>query len=527
MQLTPSSLNKKGKHFLKTTQPNNLAKAEKMPPRKLRKKTREPKLHKLADKLTEILICFMVIFSAWAFGTTEPWSIWTMNITAYALGILLVTKWITRLATKYNPNPEPDKNELSPKQKRLRLIQKTCTILLAGSMFLLLAYILTSAINARASFNFDTREYTYFDGVNKNFPHSYDASGTWFLFWQYLGLIILFWSTRDWLAGGNYKKYSISINLRLRRLLLLLCFNGAALALECILQRIYFGDYQGKLIFLIEPVINRENLLQFGPFSYRSNAASYLNLIWPIALGLFLQLCKENLEVRKLPIGNGKELLLIPCVIICATTPIISASRGGAIISILLLFITLILMLFIKTRSNFLGFCHAFVLLGGLGMAYYFGWDKLASRLNNILIDELSGRTIIYDKSLKMIEEYGYYGSGPGSFETIFQFEVDEAVNSWASWAHNDYLEFYLTFGIIGFSIMCCVFILLIFKAALNFFYYTIQKLLTFFVGLSLFGVFTHAAGDFPLQTHSILILICILGAIFTKDYRKYYININ
>ena len=109
MQLTPCSPNKKGKHFLKTTQPNNLAKAEKMPPRKQRRKTREPKLHKLADKLTEILIYFMVIFSPWAFGTTEPWSIWTMNISAYALGILLVTKWITRLATKFNPNPEPKK----------------------------------------------------------------------------------------------------------------------------------------------------------------------------------------------------------------------------------------------------------------------------------------------------------------------------------------------------------------------------------------------------------------------------------
>ena len=119
----------------------------------------------------------MVIFSPWAFGTTEPWSIWTMNISAYALGILLVTKWITRLATKYNPNPEPDKNELSPKQNRLRLIQKTCTIFLAGSMFLLVSYILTSAINAQASFNFDTNEYTYFEGVNNNFPHSYDARG--------------------------------------------------------------------------------------------------------------------------------------------------------------------------------------------------------------------------------------------------------------------------------------------------------------------------------------------------------------
>ena len=98
MQLTPSSLNKKEKHFLKTTQLNNLVKAEKMPPRKLRRKTREPKLHKLADKLTEILIYFMVIFSHCAFGTTEPWSIWIMNISAFALGILMITKLITMIA---------------------------------------------------------------------------------------------------------------------------------------------------------------------------------------------------------------------------------------------------------------------------------------------------------------------------------------------------------------------------------------------------------------------------------------------
>ena len=32
---------------------------------------RQPKLHKWADKFTEILIYFMVLFSPWAFGTTS------------------------------------------------------------------------------------------------------------------------------------------------------------------------------------------------------------------------------------------------------------------------------------------------------------------------------------------------------------------------------------------------------------------------------------------------------------------------
>ena len=40
---------------------------------------RQPKLHKWADKFTEILIYFMLLFSPWAFGTTQQWSIRTMK----------------------------------------------------------------------------------------------------------------------------------------------------------------------------------------------------------------------------------------------------------------------------------------------------------------------------------------------------------------------------------------------------------------------------------------------------------------
>ena len=154
-------------------------------------------------------------------------------------------------------------------------------------MLLLLGYILTSAINARASFNLSTHEYTYFEGINKNLPHSYDAKGTWFLFWQYLGThyFVLVSSRLAELALGRLA-LQFRLNPRLKRLLFLICLNGGALALECILQRIYYGDYQGKLLFLIEPGINSGNLAQFGPFAYRSNAASYLNLIWPLGLGI-------------------------------------------------------------------------------------------------------------------------------------------------------------------------------------------------------------------------------------------------
>ena len=123
----------------------------------------EPVFQKYTDKLTEILIYFCVIFSPWAFGTTESWSIWTMNIAAYTLGLILIVKCIFNFATKF-------KYTLGSGAIRLKIIN-ILNILLTFSIFILFIYILISAINARASFNPITKEYIYYDSylINLNF----------------------------------------------------------------------------------------------------------------------------------------------------------------------------------------------------------------------------------------------------------------------------------------------------------------------------------------------------------------------
>src|SRR5436190_19234804 len=50
----------------------------------------------LCEELTECLIFLMVIFGPWAFGTTERWSVWTMNAACYALGVLFLIKMVKR-----------------------------------------------------------------------------------------------------------------------------------------------------------------------------------------------------------------------------------------------------------------------------------------------------------------------------------------------------------------------------------------------------------------------------------------------
>ena len=494
-----------------------------MPPNSQANAPRQPKLHKWGDKCTEILIYFMVLFSPWAFGTTEHWSIWTMNITAlwtWSVACVKMDHPLVELAFGLGQALNLPKNEISPGQHRLGLILKTCNLLTAICMVLLLGYILTSAINARASFNLQTHEYTYFEGINKNLPHSYDARGTWFLFWQYLGLIILFWSTRDWLSGARPTRSSISMNPRLKRLLFLICLNGGALALECILQRIYYGDYLGKLLFLIEPGINSSNIAQFGPFAYRSNATSYMNLIWPFSLGLLIQLVRENLDYRKRRIGNGSELLLIPCIILTASGPFIASARGGVFVMVGLLILVTVSMMFINVRSTFLRLSVAVALFAGLGATYYLGWEKFEPRLISIFSDNMSSRTKIYETTLKMIDDYGLFGSGPGTFEAVMQFELGETLSdddgvfftTWASWAHNDYMEFYLTFGRPASGLLIALTVILTLQYFANLIGNSVQPL-EWLCLLAVIGVATHAILDFPLQVYSILALLTLVIA--------------
>ena len=485
--------------------------------RKKRNRSDEPKLHKYAEKLTEIIIYFMVIFSPWAFGTTENWSIWIMNICSYFLGVLLITKWITRIISKYNLNQNQNNNELNPKHKCIGLFNNFLTITSAFFMFLLLGYIITSAINARASFDLTTKEFTYFESFNNNLPFSYNASGTWHLFWQYLGLIILFWATRDWLANAKKSPSSCFLNPRAKRFLFLISINCGILAFEGILQKMYYENTLGKLLFSVTPGINSSNTHQFGPFAYRSNAASYLNMIWPISLGLLIQLSKYKLDYKGFKFGRNSELILIPSIILIGSSPIISSSRAGSFIMIVILLMAILSLFFLKFHSSSIRYLNLFLITSSIAVAYLFGWEILEERIKTIFSSNLNNRTQIYEITLKMIDEYGFFGSGPGSFEALSLFEIKTTSwgtpASWHSWVHCDYLEFYLTFGKPGCAIIIAIIITIALQILTTLKFTSANGIISFFSIFSLLGLLAHALIDYPLQVYSVLQIATLILA--------------
>src|SRR6266567_1821015 len=70
-------------------------------PRPLR--VRDLQTYRVCDSASEILIYLMVLFSPWAFGTTQSWAIRTMNMAGYSLGLLLAVKLAIRHFRDYHP----------------------------------------------------------------------------------------------------------------------------------------------------------------------------------------------------------------------------------------------------------------------------------------------------------------------------------------------------------------------------------------------------------------------------------------
>src|SRR2546427_4704101 len=124
-----------------------------------------------------------------------------MNVTGYVLGILLGVKLFIRRSKGYVPQRWCASNSLLAQGSDRALVTVTgLTTTLAVLAAALIAYCLTSAANARATFREQTLSFDYHDCL-RWLPHSLDSIASWNVFWTYLALACAFWAVWDWLQG--------------------------------------------------------------------------------------------------------------------------------------------------------------------------------------------------------------------------------------------------------------------------------------------------------------------------------------
>lgn len=463
----------------------------------------------------------MVVFSPWAFGTTQPWSIRLMNTAGFVLGGLWAAKLLLRWQGRWQParwGDLPGAEARSSSLQPIRLLHRFLAVITG----LVLAYCLISALNAAATYRADELRFDYHDHL-KWLPHSLDSHRTWATFWNYLALAVGFWAIRDWLLtatedsagnrvpsrGRSGRRRDEFLPPRLRRLLWVICINGAVLGLEGLFQR---ADGTNKLLWLVEPRIHKDAATQFGPYAYRSNAAQYFTLVWPVALG-FWWVQRRAAELRSGQ--SGIYNVLLPCAMLIAACPIFSLSRAGALVAAAGLLIAGVILLRQfwdappGTKWGLLLLLGAAIGFGGL-----MGWEKLSPRMAVAHSEFLRLRVTIWETGWRIVQDYPWFGTGPGTFDSVFQLYLTSPDQYWPAQAHNDWLETLMTFGAVGTGLIALALAGILVRWFVPGGGIAAPRVFVAFVWLALGGWVVHAAVDFPMQIYSLLFLFLLLCSV-------------
>ena len=304
--------------------------------------------------------------------------------------------------------------------------------------------------------------------------------------------------------------------VRLRRLFWVLTANGTVLAIQGLMQRVEGGN---RLLWLVVPHINNTADAQFGPYAYRSNAAQYFNLLWPAVLGFWWagvsSLSRYRSAVRSA--RQNRLAVLLPCVMVMAICPLVSSSRGGAIVLVGSLIMAGGILLQAQWRKSWQ--TKAGVLLGLAGVVgggALLGWQTLAPRME-MLHQGYEGREGLYVAGRYMAQDNAWFGTDPGTFATMYQLYRHGGMGDedWLAQMHNDWLETLITFGRVGaapiFLTMALVLTHWFWGGSIHG-----NKNFVMLLWVALGGCMVHAAFDFPLQVHSVLTLFLVLCAVLS-----------
>lgn len=247
----------------------------------------------------------------------------------------------------------------------------------------------------------------------------------------------------------------LSIHHHLKKTVYIVTGLAAAIALLAIIQNIESPDK----IYWLRSV--PKNAQPFGPWVNANQFAGFMEMLCPIALGLFLFFKPrfepdESLRYRIVtfftqPSSNLHMILGVAASLIFLSV-FITLSRGGIITISLAVFVFIVLYNLKKKRQ---GQAAIFTVVAcALIAVSWFGWDSIASEFNKSI--DLDGsitdsRFLIWSDALNIFQSFLPVGSGFGTFIDIFPAYRSFSGSAIIDHAHNDYLELLTDGGVIGF----------------------------------------------------------------------------
>jgi len=185
-----------------------------------------------------------------------------------------------------------------------------------------------------------------------------------------------------------------------------------------------------------------------GTFVNRNHFAGYLEMMIPIGLGLILS--REELVKKSI----ASTLGLSAGVIVMSLALLFSRSRSGVFI---LVFVFAVFFVFFHKKRDKQGrgikvlLVSVFVII--IILSLYIGVDSTLKRFSwDYLLKE--SRIDIWGETWEVFTDFPLFGSGLGTFATLYPLTEADGELIKTSHAHNDYLEFLSELGIIGMSLL-------------------------------------------------------------------------
>lgn len=271
-----------------------------------------------------------------------------------------------------------------------------------------------------------------------------------------------------------------------------------------------------------------------GTFVNRNHLAGYLEMTLACGIGLLLALRdgRPFNWVNVLQLLLGPKALLRLALVIMVIALVMSHSRMGnaAFFSSLLLVGGLFVLIEKEHRLRNGLLLASLILIDVLVISQYFGLEKLKDRLLNTRLHDVvvDGEVVqqanevrddVFGYAVPLLRERPLTGQGAGSFEAVFPKYVGEDVRLHFDYAHSDYLQFGIEFGLLG-SLPLAAFILIALWHALKAVWKResiYRSGVGFASAMAIIALLIHSSTDFNLQipaNAATLIVICAIAVL-------------
>ncbi len=398
--------------------------------------------HDLCTQVIFFVTLFLTVFSPLAYGAVEPWS---RKIVGAGI-LVIILAWLFQWGQ-------------SKPVRRVAVPFLSCTLL----FFLLIFFqLLPLRTNWRDWLS---------PATSKNAVISKITPGTFPISNSLTAISISPSSTASvalFLAGCilfAVAVYGTSLQLwRFKALLITLLGLGT---FEAIYGLVEYGAGTQRIFWLRKTFYLEEVT---GTYINHNHFAGLMEMILPLAIGFsVLQLPARwdlSSEIqRRWKVLPGREYVgltfLFVSISLMLTALILSRSRGG-LISFLIAQVCFVFLL-LKTRSGFLGIRQINLIFGMLLVLVFAGLGREISTRFSYSVRDAPERFELWVDSFRIVRDFPWWGTGLGTYrEVILNYRpVKDLVivagipqPARVEYAHNEYLQFLVECGLVGFIIL-------------------------------------------------------------------------